>query len=185
MTTEEKKKAACVRSKAWRLANKERYAATKRAYYEKNKTEIYLYKAAWAEKNKERLKKKRASSYLNNRQKILDRAAVWKIENPERFKKNQADWRIRVGHRRAAQVAARRAITLKGTPKWANQFFIDEIYDLAQLRTRHLGIKHHVDHIVPLRHPLVCGLHVENNMRVIPGAENLKKGNRHWPDMPS
>lgn len=73
---------------------------------------------------------------------------------------------------------------MNATAAWANLFFIDEIYDLARLRTKHLGVVHHVDHIVPLQHPLVCGLHVEHNLRVIPALDNLRKKNLWRPDMP-
>ena len=69
-------------------------------------------------------------------------------------------------------------------PAWANEFFIEEIYDLARLRTKYLGIKHSVDHIVPMTSRLVCGLHVEHNLRVIPHVQNISKLNRHWPGMP-
>jgi hypothetical protein len=31
---------------------------------------------------------------------------------------------------------------------------------------------------IPLQHPLVCGLHVDYNMQVIPWIENRRKGNR-------
>lgn len=55
---------------------------------------------------------------------------------------------------------------------------------LAALRTKTTGIRWEVDHIVPLVHPQVCGLHVETNLRVIPAIENRRKGNRHWPEMP-
>jgi len=41
-----------------------------------------------------------------------------------------------------------------------------------------------VDNIVPIKHKLVCGLHVEQNVQVIPSNINQSKGNRHWPDMP-
>jgi hypothetical protein len=46
------------------------------------------------------------------------------------------------------------------------------------------GVEHHVDHVVPLRSKLVCGFHVAHNMEVMPAADNIKKGNRFWPDMP-
>ena len=42
----------------------------------------------------------------------------------------------------------------------------------------------HVDHIVPLQSALVCGLHCEANLEIIPGAANEAKKNYWWPDMP-
>lgn len=98
-----------------------------------------------------------------------ERAAKWSKENPEK------------GQARKAQ---RRAQKLKATPAWANQFFIQEAYHLARLRTQITGIQWDVDHIVPLKSPLVCGLHVEHNLAVIPSKANASKGNRFWPNCP-
>ena len=39
-------------------------------------------------------------------------------------------------------------------------------------------ILYHVDHIIPLSHPLVCGLHTEDNLRIITSEENHKKTNK-------
>jgi len=81
--------------------------------------------------------------------------------------------------------ALRRAAKRNATPAWANKFFIEEIYDLAQRRSRcKTGgfAEWHVDHIVPLKHPLVQGLHVEHNLRVIPAVVNIAKGNKHQTD---
>jgi hypothetical protein len=84
----------------------------------------------------------------------------------------------------AAQRARRRAAQLRATPAWANYFFLEEAYDLARRRTERTGFSWHVDHIVPLQGKTVCGLHVENNLQVIPGSINRSKGNRVWPYMP-
>lgn len=60
-------------------------------------------------------------------------------------------------------------------PKWANPKLIERYYVEARRLTQLTGIKHHVDHIVPLKGRLVCGLHVETNLRVITAIENLRK----------
>ena len=111
----------------------------------------------------------------------------WLRKNTDKIKVYSARVYQKYKSKYGARNVARRAAKLNATPVWANQFFIEEAYDLAQRRTKMKcgGIdKWHVDHIVPLKSPIVCGLHVEHNLQVIPGVENIRKGNRHWPDMP-
>lgn len=78
----------------------------------------------------------------------------------------------RVKHLRDARDAA-----LRSAPEW----MIREAYALAALRTKLTGIKWHVDHIIPLRNSMVCGLHCEKNLQVIPARDNISKGNRFSP----
>lgn len=80
--------------------------------------------------------------------------------------------------------AAYRAGKLRATPKWASEALILAIYEECQLQSEETGVPHHVDHVVPLISDIVCGLHCEDNLQVLPALENLSKGNRHWPDMP-
>jgi 5-methylcytosine-specific restriction endonuclease McrA len=67
-------------------------------------------------------------------------------------------------------------------PKWLNEkhkFFLEEIYELRDLRTKATGIVHHVDHIIPLKGDGVCGLHVPWNLQILTAFENRAKGNRY------
>jgi hypothetical protein len=73
---------------------------------------------------------------------------------------------------------------LNAIPTWNERFIVEEAYELAERRSKAFGFKWHVDHIVPIQSPIVCGLHVHSNLQVIPGADNIRKGNLYWPDMP-
>lgn len=59
----------------------------------------------------------------------------------------------------------------KAIPKWANREAIREIY-----ANRPEGM--HVDHIIPLRGELVCGLHIETNLQYLTKEINMMKSNR-------
>ncbi len=69
------------------------------------------------------------------------------------------------------------------TPAWANLDKVREIYRLCREISEQTGVQHHVDHVVPLTSKLVCGMHNEFNLQILPGVENLRKNNRVWPNM--
>jgi hypothetical protein len=76
----------------------------------------------------------------------------------------------------------RKISLVRRTPKWLDaeeMWLIEEAYQLASLRTKMFNFSWHVDHVIPLRGKLVSGLHVPNNLRVIPWLENQTKTNKY------
>jgi hypothetical protein len=73
---------------------------------------------------------------------------------------------------------ARRATQLQRTPKWADLKEIKKFYDEMHRLTRETGLQYHVDHILPLQGKIVSGLHIAENLRVIPEFDNLSKGSK-------
>lgn len=155
-------------SRQWRAANLEKARVRDRRLY-----------AA----NPERHRAKAKAQYAADPEKSKAANKKWCASHPERARDRYAADPAKA----QAYVAWRNAQDIRATPAWANYFFIEEIYGLATRRTKLKtgGVpRWEVDHIVPIRSKFVCGLHVENNMRVVPRSENRRKGNRLWPDMP-
>ena len=74
-----------------------------------------------------------------------------------------------------AAMAKRRAAQLQRTPSWANQEEIKMVYKQAASLQKLLGMKLHVDHVVPLQGRTVSGLHVPYNLQITTAAHNLSK----------
>lgn len=72
----------------------------------------------------------------------------------------------------------RRYILLRlATPVWADRRKMLAVYRERDRITIETGVKHHVDHVIPIVHPYVCGLNYEGNLRVITAEENQQKSN--------
>jgi hypothetical protein len=73
------------------------------------------------------------------------------------------------------------------TPKWLSPEQKKEYYRIYSEAKRQNAVGKHryeVDHIVPLLNPIVCGLNVPWNLRIIRKEVNQRKSNHYWPDMP-
>lgn len=111
--------------------------------------------------NRERICAKRADAGERLRQR--DRHRAWRQNNKGRV---------------AALSMQRHAAKLRRTPAWASRPRIAEVYEDAALFSKAFGVAFHVDHVCPLRGKTVSGLHVENNLQIIPATMNAAKGAR-------
>ena len=120
-----------------------------------------------------------------NREASRNRASQWYYKNYEyaREKQNKysAIWKKVNADKHCASNNKRRATKLNATPAWlteSHNLHIECKYSLAKMLSKETGIQYHVDHIVPLKSKIVCGLHVPWNLKVIPATENLRKSNK-------
>jgi hypothetical protein len=81
-----------------------------------------------------------------------------------------------------AKRARSRASELNATPDWLTAIHkaqIAEYYEVATALEMQTGVKHHVDHIIPLKAKIASGLHVPWNLQVLTAIENLSKNNSY------
>jgi len=88
------------------------------------------------------------------------------------YQRNKAKWDKMFAKRRRQEKLARRAAT--ETDNQAMKRMKLE----AQIRTIDSGVKHEVDHVIPLIHPKVCGLSTKHNLQVLTKAANRRKAAR-------
>ena len=166
--------------------HKDCYGKSKRdktGYLPRCKSCVRVYKRKSFLKNKDELNRRRREQYKEN----PDKRMAWSIKNPDKVREYKRRWKENNKHNLVTGDLARRTRMKLACPKWLSEFdkfYINELYDLASKRSNLLNSKFCVDHIVPIMSDLVCGLHCPDNLEIISSAENMKKSNRYWPDMP-
>ncbi len=115
-----------------------------------------------------------------NMEKVKAAAQRWQKQNLEKCRvKNQRSYRKRPEWF-TERNARRRAAQLQASPSWANADAIRSYYAMAKWLTMTVpGQVYHVDHIIPLINPIVCGLHVEHNLSILRSEDNLRKSNTY------
>lgn len=104
----------------------------------------------------------------------VEYTAVWRAKNADKIK----SYRIDNAGLYAFHAAKRRKACKRATPFWADMDAIKAVYIEAQRISEETGISHDVDHIIPLQNNMVCGLHYEVNLQIIPSIQNKKKSNK-------
>ncbi len=124
-------------------------------------------------KNREFIIAKNAEYVKHNRELVAVRQTDWRSKNKDKILKYQKDNAALY----AFHAAKRRAKVRRATPPWANMDAIKSFYFEAARLTKITGIPHDVDHIVPITHEYISGLHCEFNLQILTEQENSKKHN--------
>lgn len=161
----------------WQQENKDRYLARYATWAETNRDKIRSNSRRWNERHRGLAHQRRVKAV--GRELINAQSRAWSAKNRAKSRAWKAEWKKNNPEAVAAMSSKRRAALLNAIPLWADAHAIVQIY-----RRCRDNPGYHVDHIVPLVSPLVCGLHCEANLQVIPAFENYSKNNRRWPDMP-
>lgn len=148
----------------WYRRNKQKRDAQKKEYKLKNASSIKLASKKYYERTKEHQSKMARMRYEQKREEILQkqrqRYRKEYSENPARIASKSRARQLLMADQYASSPAALKAETAA-------------VYQFAKMFP---GME--VDHIIPLRHQKVCGLHLPANLRPLAVSDNRSKSNR-------
>ena len=168
MTKEQKK----IYNKKYLETHREQIKELKRKYRETHIEEIKEYDREKRTRPDYKAKKSKwaAADYERRKEHIKLKVKEWRLNNPLKLKTL-----------RSVANAKRRAAELNANVSYANKDAIKRIYRTRDILNTFGETKYCVDHIIPLRGKLVCGLHHEDNLQIITSTHNLTKSNRFKP----
>lgn len=175
------KEKVLARTKAYAAANKSLVANQQADWYQRNKQHVLDRSKTWQQNNKERETERLRAWYDARKGEIQAKRKAKLLSDPVRKAKldeYQKRYYEQNRHLWTEKVARRNRALGNATPSWADFKAIRAIYRDCMNRTEETGIKHEVDHIVPIRGRNVCGLHVEHNLRIVTMRENRVKFNK-------
>lgn len=163
------------------LKDPEARKAYQKAYAQRNREKAYQKVKEWRAANPEKWAEQNKRYAERYPEKTVKRTQEWRKRHPERAAESSRKTRQKHAARVLANKAKYRAVKLQATPNWLNKghwFEISCVY-LYRDALKRVGFDYHVDHIVPLQGKTVSGLHVPENLQVIPAKQNRLKNNNY------
>ena len=151
-------------------------------YYYENHDNILEQKSEYYETNKKKCIASVKSAKAKRLEHYNEYATRWRKRKKEYISDFMKKYYKEFKHEFYARNAERRSSLLKATPVWADFDEILKIYRESIRLTKEKGITYSADHIIPLKNPIVCGLHVHINLMIITKADNCKKNNKFDQD---
>ncbi len=149
------------------------------------------YKVEWArQQRQDPAYRARMNAYQStwkkaNREKLREadriRGFEWRAANPDKERAKAQRYARKHPEVKRASWIRREAARTQRLPVWADIAETRKFYEEARRLSEQTGQPHEVDHILPLRGRLVSGLHVHNNLRVVPRRVNRQKGAEYAP----
>jgi len=159
------------------------------SFYKDKSTKSGLKTACKECNNVKRKKKYHENPYDKNykslpevKEYLKEYAKEYRTKNADKVKEVISLWAKNNTDKRLATTLKYKYFKVKATALWDSElteFLIEEASNLAKRREKITGFKWHIDHVIPLQGKNVCGLHVWNNIAVIPAKLNQSKGNKY------
>jgi hypothetical protein len=163
------------------LKDPEARKAYNKAYAQRNREKAYERIKEWRAANPDKWAEQSKRYAEKYPEKAVQRTQGWRKRHPERAAESSRKTRQKHAARVLANKAKYRAVKLQATPSWLNKghwFEIGCVY-LYRDALKRIGLDYHVDHIVPLQGSKVSGLHVPENLQVLPAEQNRLKNNHY------